>query len=150
MWSIRRILVPTDFSGASEAAFDAAIALAQKHDAAVVLMHAYDVPRPSNSDGPHVRLEEVAAHLRNTAQAALSAAASAKGGAVPISTSLRVGRPWEQILKAAEEHQVSLVFIGSRGLRGAARAFLGSTAAQVVRFADVPVLTFVDNGRNPP
>src|SRR6476646_10149235 len=44
MWSIKKILVPTDFSKGSETSLDAAVELAKKFDAALVLMHAYQVP----------------------------------------------------------------------------------------------------------
>jgi len=144
MWSVRRILVPTDFSKSSEEAFDAALRLAKQVGADIVLMHAFEPPTDAYSM-EHQGLEEAAAHLRRAAETALRSAASARGGTVPIATTLRVGKPWEQILKAAEECQASLIFIGSRGLRGPARAFLGSTAAQVTRYAGVPVLTFVDH-----
>ena len=39
-----RILVPTDFSPAAEAALEAALELAEKFKATVVLMHAYGAP----------------------------------------------------------------------------------------------------------
>ena len=44
MWSMKRILVPTDFSKSSELALEAAITLAKMFDAAIVLMHVYQVP----------------------------------------------------------------------------------------------------------
>ncbi len=44
MRSIKKILVPTDFSQPSEAALQTAIELAKKFGASIVLLHAYQVP----------------------------------------------------------------------------------------------------------
>src|SRR4051812_40987602 len=44
MWSMTRILVPTDFSELAAAATEAAIELAQKFSVPIVLMHAYEIP----------------------------------------------------------------------------------------------------------
>ena len=43
MWTFK-ILVPTAFSPSSEAALDAAIELARKFEASIVLIHAYQIP----------------------------------------------------------------------------------------------------------
>jgi nucleotide-binding universal stress UspA family protein len=48
--------------------------------------------------------------------------------------------PAEAILRAAEEHAVDLVVIGTRGLSALERFFLGSVAERVARHAPCPVL----------
>jgi nucleotide-binding universal stress UspA family protein len=44
MLTVRRILVPTDFSPASHAALDMAVELGRRFGAEITLMHAHQVP----------------------------------------------------------------------------------------------------------
>jgi nucleotide-binding universal stress UspA family protein len=145
MWTMKNIFVPTDFSEGSERALEAAIALAQKFDAGIVLMHAYQVPvypYPTIST-PNVMQLDLVEHIEHGARAALQTAAARHGASgVPISTVLTAGTPWEQIIKGAEEAEAGLIVIGSRGLRGLPRALLGSTAERVVRYSRIPVMAF--------
>jgi len=142
MWSITKILVPTDFSKASDAALDAAIALAKKFDAAIVLLHAYQVPVYPYPTSQAVTAADLVGHIEKGAREALqTAVAQHTGSGVSITTVLHAGTAWEQILRTAKELDAGLIVIGSRGLRGLPRALLGSTAERVVRYAQVPVMT---------
>jgi nucleotide-binding universal stress UspA family protein len=141
MWRVNKILVPTDFSKAAEAALETAIEIAKKFDASIVLMHAYQLPIYAYPTSPLVPLAEFSMDVENAALRALDATASAHQSGVPIQTALYLGFPWEEIQKAAKEHEVSLIVMGSRGLRGLPRALMGSTAERVVRHSTVPVLT---------
>jgi len=142
MWFVKKILVPTDFSKASEVALDAATELAKKFDASVVLMHAYQVPLHAYPMAPMAAFADLASYVEDAAQKSLDdAAAGVRGSGVPFTTVLRVGAPWEQILRTAKELQVGLIVMGSRGLRGLPRALMGSTAERVVRHAPIPVMT---------
>jgi nucleotide-binding universal stress UspA family protein len=145
MWSMNKILVPTDFSKQSELALEAAVTLAKKFDAAIVLMHAYQLPAypyplATQANGTPVDMVE---HIEHGARAALQTAAARHGASgVVITTVLNAGAPWEQILRTAKEISAGLIVVGSRGHRGLTRALLGSTAERVVRYASVPVMTF--------
>jgi nucleotide-binding universal stress UspA family protein len=142
MRSIDKILVPTDFSPASGAALDAALFLAKKLQASIVLMHAYQIPIYAYPTAPLVPTAELSTHLEEAAMKALEETAGAtQRSGIPIMTALYLGSPWEQILKAANDHEVGLIVMGSRGLRGLPRALLGSTAERVVRYSPVPVMT---------
>ena len=67
MWSVKKIMVPTDFSRASEAALEAAIELAKKFDASIVLMHAYQVPTYAFPVAPVVPVIELASYVEEAA-----------------------------------------------------------------------------------
>lgn len=145
MWSMKKILVPTDFSECSERALEAAITLAKKFDASIVLMHAYQLPTYPYPTAPNANVTsaDLVEYIEHGARAALQTAASRHGASgVSITTALSVGTPWEQILRAAKEIGAGLIVIGSRGLRGLPRALLGSTAERVVRYSSVPVMAF--------
>ncbi len=142
MWSIKKILVPTDFSQPSEAALEAAIDLAKKFGASIVLLHTYQVPIYAYPTAPMVPVAELTSSVEEAANKALAASARAyaKSG-VTITTALHVGIPWEEILRAAKQHEVNVIVMGSRGLRGLPRALMGSTAEKVVRYSQIPVMT---------
>jgi nucleotide-binding universal stress UspA family protein len=145
MWSIKKVLVPTDFSDASERALDAAITIAKKFDASIVLMHAYHVPvypYPTTTS-ISVTPADLAEHIEHGARKALQTAASRRGDSgVPITTMLNAGTPWEEIIRSAKAIDAGLIVMGSRGLSGLPRALLGSTAERVVRYSPIPVMAF--------
>ncbi len=59
-----------------------------------------------------------------------------------------IGGPvWERIAAAANEHDASLIAIGSRGLSGLKHAILGSVAAAVAQHSKRSVLIVHGNGR---
>jgi nucleotide-binding universal stress UspA family protein len=142
MWSVTKIMVPTDFGPASQAALDGAIELANKLEASIVLMHVYQLPVYAYPAKPITPKPELNAEIENAASKMLTdAAAAAWHGGVSITTVLRVGVPWEQILRAAKDQEVGLIIMGTRGMSGFTRAYMGSTAERVVRHSPIPVLT---------
>ena len=52
----------------------------------------------------------------------------------------RIGRPYAEIVHLAEELEVGIVVVGSRGAGGVRRALMGSVSDSVVRHAHCPVL----------
>ena len=62
------------------------------------------------------------------------------GDDVPLETHLRVGTPWQEIVRAAEDLGASLIVIGSHGKRSLEELLLGSTVERVTRHANCPVL----------
>ena len=53
---------------------------------------------------------------------------------------MRVGYPFEEIILMANDPNIDLIIIGSRGRSGIRRLLLGSTAEPVVEHAPCPVL----------
>jgi nucleotide-binding universal stress UspA family protein len=56
-----------------------------------------------------------------------------------ISTDIRFGHPAEEIIKAAQEKNVDMIIMGSRGQRSSS-IFMGSVSREVSNTADRPVL----------
>jgi nucleotide-binding universal stress UspA family protein len=48
--------------------------------------------------------------------------------------------PADEIVQVAKDQQADLIVIGSRGLAGKTRSFLGSTASQVVTYSPCSVM----------
>jgi nucleotide-binding universal stress UspA family protein len=68
------------------------------------------------------------------------AAALAQASGLRYTCEMRQGRPAEEIIKAAEQHQCDLILIGSRGQSGVSRVTMGETGNEVVLKAPVPVI----------
>ena len=64
-----------------------------------------------------------------------------------VTTHLRVGRPYEEIIAAAKEHEVDLIVMATHGRGDVQRLLVGSVADKVVRLAPCPVVTLKDSTR---
>lgn len=123
---VRRILLPTDFSEATESAAQWAAWLAGQLGAELVLLHVLeedgDVYR---SRGSFIRSE-------------LERWRERFGG---HRAEVRPGFPQEVIPEVCRELGADLVCVGTHGRSGIRRVFFGSVAEQVVRTCPIPVLT---------
>jgi len=141
MISLRRLLVPVDFTETSDRALAYAIELARKFEATITVMHAYQIPVYGFPDAAYITASEVATQISNAAQARLDAIVEAnKTAGIEMNVVLRDGVPWEEINHVAAEVKADLVIIGTHGRRGLARALLGSVAENVIRTSTLPVL----------
>ncbi len=149
MTHISRILVPVDFNNGSLAALQVALALARDHGAVVELLHVVEalplhgmnlllLNRPA--DDNESLQESLEAEARENLEAMLSR--------VKDADRRRLSKPrlvWGEvpraIVEAAEVSGVDLIIMATHGRTGLARAFWGSVAEKVVRWAACPVVT---------
>lgn len=152
----RRILVPTDFSAASERALDYALELGKKLSASLQLCHCALQPDYELADlvSPGMRtaaaaLIEKAMAIADAAHAELDALAARKSAqGVPIAAVMLSGRPADAIVAAARQWGANLIVIGSRSRPGVRHVLLGSVAEKVVRAASCPVLVVHPDDRS--
>ena len=137
----KRILVPTDFSPASDCALHLASELAGPFEAEIHLLHVrtmVDNPVVSPED-----LDEVERILAmSDAETQKTLEKSAQG--IDATTRCHVTRgtaPAEAILDAVSEFHCDLVLMGTNGRRGLKNLLVGSVAKEVVHRSPVPVLT---------
>ena len=141
MDAIKKILVPVDFSDAAGRTVDAAVALARRYEATLVLLHVYALPTYNFPDGAILSSAPMAAELSIASQRGLDHVAQrVAGSGVPFEAMLREGSIDEEILRAADETGADLLVISTHGRRGLTRALMGSVAESVLRSARVPVL----------
>jgi universal stress protein A len=140
----RRILHPTDFSGASRAAFRKAIEMAKSRRAELLIVHVMSPVVPVPGDGyvsPQL-YDQLAVSSRAWAQKRLDAlVAQAKKARVRAKGFLLEGAPSEEIVRFARARRVELIVMGTHGRTGLAKLFVGSVAERVVAAAPCPVLT---------
>jgi nucleotide-binding universal stress UspA family protein len=129
-----RILVPTDGSPTADAAMAEAIELAGAFDAEINVLHVIDSRQYDTS------IESAVAPLEAEGEAYVERLEETAADAdVPVATAIRVGRPARLILEYADEHDVDLVVMGTRGRGGLQHRLLGSVTDYVVTHAAVPV-----------
>lgn len=139
MLTIRRVLHPTDFSQASEAALRLAAALARDHAAQLILLHAIEPPAVGSSGAVPAPPPAPPPSVAEVQQQLAALAATLQG----VATECRVeeGPAADAILAAARETGCDVIVMGTHGRTGLARLLVGSVAEQVVRKAPCPVLT---------
>jgi nucleotide-binding universal stress UspA family protein len=141
--TIDRILVTTDFSETSRAAFSLARQVAEKFDAEIVLLYVLDAQLPPlvlESSGPGAgKLERQCAE-----QAASRLEAFGARLGEGIETMVTSGMPHVEIVKFAEDNGIDLIVMATHGRGFFSHVILGSTTERVVRRASCPVLTVRD------
>lgn len=137
-----KILVCTDGSEQSlKAVQKAADIVADIKKAEVTVVHAeepishpYEIPRAEHSPEGHKKLEE---ELRKVLA---EAAKYFEEKNIKANTVLKQGHPASTIVEMASEDNYDLIVMGSRGLGGIKKLFLGSISNAVVQETDVSVL----------
>ena len=139
MINLKRILVPTDFSTASEAAMSYGVALARAFDAKLVLMNVPEHPGVAAEAEYPLGIYETMQNAANQRLGELLSREEAKE--LKPEYVMRIGHASDEIVKFAEGHAIDLIVMGTHGREGVARVLIGSVAETVVRRANCPVLT---------
>jgi nucleotide-binding universal stress UspA family protein len=143
-----RILVPTDFSGPSDAALDCARLLALRFSASIHLLHVLEDPRMEGPFGSEVFVSESAdarAARFKEARERLSHRVSAYDrDRRHMTTEVILGAPARTIVDYAGDNTFDLIVMGTHGRTGLAHLLTGSVAERVVRHAACPVITTHD------
>jgi nucleotide-binding universal stress UspA family protein len=136
--NLQHVLVPTDFEPAAKRARDLAIDIARPVGAKITILHAFLLPVTGYNEYVVWPFEEFERAARDALEAEV---AEVRKSYPQVEGQLRVGAPWECIVKFAEEHAVDLIAMGTHGRRGLSRALIGSVADKIVRLSPCPVLT---------
>ena len=139
--SIRRLLVPVDFSDYSLEALEYAARLAKQWGAALTLLHVME-PVSYGLDFTLALGGEDAQATRTGLEARLADLATpllAQG--LAVDRHLRGGTPIDSILGWTSRQPCDLIVMGTHGRRGLSHLASGSVAEAVLRRAPCPVLT---------
>jgi nucleotide-binding universal stress UspA family protein len=144
MPDIKKILIATDFSDASEAAAEYAKLVAGAFGAQLHVLHVLeDLAAHAWTTEVYVAAlpgvhEEMQRQAQERLDTVLSPDDRAKYSAV---IALRSGSPFVEVVRYAREEGVDLIVLGTHGRGAIAHMLLGSVAERVVRKAHCPVLT---------
>jgi nucleotide-binding universal stress UspA family protein len=137
----KRILVPTDFSDASDRALDLAKEIAERFDAEIHILHVRVILDAPSVDASILDEVERILTISEPQTRKTLEEASAVGGA-RISPHMKRGViPADVIIDAVGEYSCDLVIMGTHGRRGFKRLLAGSVAREVVHRSPVPVIT---------
>lgn len=142
MFAPTRILVPVDFSGASDAAFHRAADLAGRTGAELHVLHVVPGISPEVSFAD-LSKDDRAFYRRLFEQADGDLTARFEQVDTQGTRTKRViskGAPSHVVLDYAAREGADLIVMGTRGRTGFRRFFLGSVAGEVLRRTEVPVM----------
>jgi nucleotide-binding universal stress UspA family protein len=126
---LKRILFCADFSANSGGALRYAISVADEYDAELILVHVLE-------DGPSPdKVEENTAKAMEQLKGLLPVDPLRK-----IRTAVRIGKPYRELIRYAQEEQPDLVAMGVRGRGALDIAVFGSTTYRVMQLGACPVL----------
>jgi nucleotide-binding universal stress UspA family protein len=143
----KRILLPLDGSSLAEKALPHALAQAECFAAELILLRVVEPILPTETVVPREAIRRAEERTKALAQDYLErVAAQVRERGIPVQTVTIEGFPRKQIVQFAEENQIDLIVLCTRGRSGISRWLMGSVADRVVRGASVPVL-LVQTGR---
>jgi nucleotide-binding universal stress UspA family protein len=135
-----RILLPLDGSQTAEQALPHAVTQAERFGAELILLRVLEPFPPVRSISP-ADLAAIRQQSGEWARQYFERITDDLGDrGFPIQPQIVEGRPNVVILQYAEENDVDLIVICSRGRSGLSRWLMGSVADRVIRGAAVPVL----------
>jgi nucleotide-binding universal stress UspA family protein len=132
---MNKLLVCLDGSKKQTDVLGAAVALARKTGAKVVLFRSVGMPSELPPAAYSMTVTDVPKLLQGEAQAALAELAKAVPPELLAGTRVDIGNPWPSIERAAADEDVDMIVVGSHGYHGLDKV-LGTTAARVVNHAD--------------
>ena len=143
----KRILLPLDGSPLAEQAVPHAIAQAERFQAELILLKVLPpLPERSMSSPGRRQAEDLSAQLAR--EYLEGVAASIREQDIPVRVVTVEGQAHPQIVQFAEENEVDMIVMSTRGQSGLSRWLMGSIADRVVRGATVPVLLVRVTGAN--
>ncbi|MGC8602068.1 MAG: universal stress protein [Desulfomonilaceae bacterium] len=141
----KKILFCTDFSENSIPARNYAIGLAKAFNSSLAILHVVNSSRlgyPAFEAGVPFDIQSMLLNIEQSVNDAFSKFLSEfQGQLTEVTTTYKVGSPVAEIVRFAEENGVDLTVMGTHGWTGFNRLILGSTAENVIRIVNCPVLT---------
>lgn len=143
MIKIENVLVPTDFSVASDSALMYGRTLARTFNARLHVLHVVDDSlMRAGLDGFSVDISTVMAEMADDAEKRMLVCLTDDDWRDPKTmTEVRTGGPAHEIADYAKDNAVDLIVMGSHGRGFVSRMLMGRVAEKVVRIAPCPVLT---------
>jgi nucleotide-binding universal stress UspA family protein len=137
-----RILIPTDGSPTSHVALETGLEMARLMDSEVTGLYVMDNSAYAAFPG-ELEWDAIKDMLAQESEAALGAVEEAcETHGLPCQVRVREGHPADEILAAAEDHD--LIVMGTHGRSGLEHLLLGSVTEKVIRHSTCPVLIVRD------
>ncbi|HBH06869.1 MAG TPA: hypothetical protein DDX92_09745 [Flavobacteriales bacterium] len=132
-----KILIPTDFTENSRAAYAYAVELANPHEAEFILMNSYESPKTSG--GMLVSIDEVLKKDSKNGLARELEFFRSTYDTDAVKTVSRYGSVEDSIRRTNIEEGVDFVVMGTHGATGFKRVFMGSNTQRAISNLERPV-----------
>lgn len=141
---LRKILLPTDFSGCANYALPYAAAIARATQARIVCLHVVEPVVPAvgyTGLADPMPIADISEQLEDSAERELPRLTDCEElTGLEVEEVIVHGDAAAEIVRVAGERGADLIVISSHGRTGLGRMIFGSTAEAVVRHASCPVL----------
>lgn len=148
--SIKKILVPTDFSEISLSALDYAGYIAKVVNAEIVLLHVYESYEQNTKLKLAIDFTEIIEKGINDKMAEIKTQNKNMTG-VKITTKVKSGKIHQVIEEVAAKEKIDLIVMGTHGASGLSdlsKFFLGSNAYRTINNVHTPVITIREAKKN--
>jgi nucleotide-binding universal stress UspA family protein len=142
--ALKPIVFATDFSSASEHAFQKAIEMARKEGTELIVAHVYEPPASLSHSGVADDLieAEIEGTIRKDVEKKLELVlAKVRAEGVRARGEILAGHAPKRLGELVEKTGAALLILGTHGRTGLKKLVVGSVASQVVATAPCPVLT---------
>ncbi|HTR82032.1 MAG TPA: universal stress protein [Bacteroidota bacterium] len=140
--TLRKILVPIDFSDYSKKALHYAVPFAKQFNAKISLLYVVEpTVYPADFSFGQIGMPNVENELRVKGEQELQELITNEiKGAVPADAFVKVGLPFVEVVSFAKDENIELIIVATHGHTGVEHVLFGSTAEKIVRKAPCPVL----------
>lgn len=142
-YSIENILVPTDFSESADNALTIAIAVAERHNATLHLLHVIEpliLGKFANIHGKIINVQKKMI-LKAKKNIAYQANLIEKSTTLKVKANVFLDGVADGVARYEDENNISLTVIGTHGKSGYYDFFSGSNAIRIIEKSNVPVLS---------
>lgn len=141
--TIKKILVPIDFSDYSKSALKYAVNFAKVFNAEMYLIYVVEpVIYPPDFSMGQIAIPSITIEMDERAKEELTKLAQQEiPSEIKQQIIIKTGKPFVEIIETASEEDIDLIIIATHGHSGVEHILFGSTAEKVVRKAPCPVLT---------
>lgn len=141
--TIKKVLVPIDFSDYSKSALKYAVNFAKSFNAEIILVYVVEpVIYPPDFSMGQIAMPSINTEWDDRAKDELQKLAKSEINEIAnVKTIIKTGKPFVEIIETAKEENIDLIIIATHGHSGVEHILFGSTAEKVVRKAPCPVLT---------
>lgn len=145
MFKPGRILVPTDMSEHSNKAIHEALDIAKQYSSEVILLHVIKNPAQQCTVDYCISeglMDQLNRELTEAARKNIADQLAKVGGGdgLKITTDVRTGIPYDEIINESADKNIDLIVISPLGATGIAKYIMGSVTRHVLLGAKCPVL----------
>ncbi|HLV91514.1 MAG TPA: universal stress protein [Aequorivita sp.] len=145
---MKKILVPTDFSGPSENALEVAASIARKHNAEIIVLHMMGLSDAVVTKNESREVFEAMYYMRLAEKRFEDLLNKDYLKGLTVSDIVHNYTVFGEINKIAMDMNIDLIVMGSHGTTGLREVFVGSNTEKVVRTSEIPVLVIKHRSEN--